>query len=145
MTGVSEAERKLLIMLGGEWDGNGGAKVISIGPRSNFQVQDWDAQVKGCDALRKSAYPGLAYDPVQKQIAGWAGGDTVYLFNPDSKSCSAVKFPNGPGAPQANGTHGRFRYFSKLDVFALVNGAQQDAYILRLRPREESPRSPAKP
>ena len=31
-----------------------------------------------------------------------------------------------------NGTFGRFRYFPDLDVFAIVNDPQANAYTLRL-------------
>jgi len=136
MSAVIDQHRRLFVMFGGEFDGNGGVKVINIGPHSNYEVQDWNARVKGCDALRNSSYPGLAYDPVQKLIVGWAGGNTVHLFNPETKSCTSVTYPNGPGEQQNNGTHGRFRYFANLDAFALVNDAGEDAYILRLRPAQ---------
>lgn len=138
MTGVIDPQRRLFIMVGGEWDGNGGIKVISIAPHSNYQIQDWNSRVTGCDALRKSAYPGLAYDPVQHLIVGWSGGNSVYLFDPDQKSCKEVTFPNGPEKQQQNGTHGRFRYFQNLDLFALVNDVRQNAYVLRLRPGRDS-------
>jgi Kelch motif len=144
MSAVIDPQRKLFIMFGGEWDGNGGVKVISIGSHSNYQVQDWNAQVKGCEPLRNSPYPGLAYDPVQHVIVGWSGGSNVYLFNPDTKTCTPVTYPNGPGAAQRNGTHGRFRYFAKLDIFALVNDVGQDAFVLRLRPSPGSEHGSAK-
>jgi hypothetical protein len=144
MSAVIDPQRKLFIMIGGEWDGNGGVKVISIAPRSNYQVQDWNAQVKGCEPLRNSPYPGLAYDAVQHVIVGWSGGDSVYQFDPDKKTCTAITFPNGPGEQQHNGTHGRFRYFSNLDLFALVNDVGQDAYVLRLRPAGTALRAPTK-
>ncbi len=134
MTAVIDQDRRLFVMFGGESDGNGGIKVINIGARSNYQAQDWNARVRGCDPLRNASYPGLAYDPVQRLIVGWAGGDTVYLFNPDTKTCTPVTYPMGPGEQQPNGTHGRFRYFANLDVFALVNDVGQDAFLLRLRP-----------
>ncbi len=134
MTAVIDPQRKLFIMFGGQWEDNGGVKVISIVPHSNYQVQDWNAQVKGCEAIRNAAYPGLAYDPVQHAIVGWSGGNNVYVFNPDTKTCTQLTFPNGPADPQRNGTHGRFRYFEKLDVFALVNDVGQNAFVLRLRP-----------
>jgi len=74
----------------------------------------------------------LAYDSLRNVVVGWAGGDSVYLFNVDSSSCSTLTFPGGPGPQQHNGTHGRFRYFEKLDVFALVNDSGQNAFVLRL-------------
>jgi len=138
MSAVIDPSRKLFVMFGGEWDGNGGIKAINIAPRSNYQVQDWNASTKGCEALRKSAYPGLAYDPVQKVIVGWAGGDSIYLFNPGTKTCTAINYPNGPGAQQPNGTHGRLRYFSKVDAFALVNNSGGDAFLLRVRPSAQT-------
>jgi len=136
MSAVIDPVRELFLMFGGAQDGTGGGgvKVIHIGPKGNFQTQDWNSQVKGCEGLLGAAYPGLAFDPVQRLVVGWGGGDTVYLFNPDTKSCSSLTYSGGPGAPQADGTHGRFRYFEKLDAFALVNDYAQNAYILRLRP-----------
>jgi len=132
MSGVIDPDRKLFILMGGEFDGNGGVKVIGIGAHGNHQVQDWNSKVKGCEGLRNAGYPGLAYDPVRKVVVGWAGGDTIYLFNADSASCTTLTFPGGPGPQQHNGTHGRFRYFEKLDVFALVNDSGQNAFVLRL-------------
>ncbi len=133
MTAVIDPLRNLFVMFGGAPDGNGGVKVIRIGSRSNFQTQDWNSQVKGCEGLENAAYPGLAFDPIQGVIVGWAGGDTVYMFNADTKSCTRATYTKGPGPQQPNGTHGRFRYFSKLDAFALVNSYDEDAYLLRLR------------
>jgi hypothetical protein len=144
MSGVIDPRRKLFILFGGESDGNGGIKVINIAPGSNFQVQDWNSRVKGCETLRHAAYPGIAYDSVQHSIVGWAGGNTVYVFDPDAKTCVPVTFPNGPGEQQRNGTHGRFRYFTNLDVFALVNDVKQDGYLLRLRPAANPSVGPSK-
>jgi hypothetical protein len=81
-----------------------------------------------------SPSPGLAYDPIQNLIVGWGGGDTAYLYNPDTDSCTSVTYPNGPGAAQQNGTFGRFRYFPSLGVFAVVNSWASNAYTLRLTP-----------
>jgi hypothetical protein len=132
MSGVIDPNRKLFILMGGEFDGNGGVKAIGIGAHGNHQVQDWNSKVKRCEGLRNTAYPGLAYDSLRNVVVGWAGGDSVYLFNVDSSSCSTLTFPGGPGPQQHNGTHGRFRYFEKLDVFALVNDSGQNAFVLRL-------------
>jgi hypothetical protein len=99
-----------------------------------------DSQITGCGPMYTVAYPGLAYDPVEKAIIGWAGGNTVYVFNPDTMSCTAVSYPGGPppGAAEDNGTFGRFRYFPSLGVFATVNGYQQNGYTLRLIPSNGS-------
>jgi len=54
------------------------------------------------------------------------------MYNPDTDSCTSATYPNGPGAQQALGTYGRFRYFPALGVFAVVNSASENAFILRL-------------
>lgn len=131
MTGAIDPERRLFILFGG-----GEARAFDL--RHNVLL-NWDNGTPGCDAIRNVNYPGLAYDPTQKRIVGWAGGNTVYLFDPGSKECTPVEFAGGPGNPQRNGTFGRFRYFPKLGVFALVNDWQENAFALRL-----SPGSPAR-
>ena len=131
---VIDPGRKLFIIFGPN-DGNPwGTLVYDISQGSSYQLQNWTSQTTGCSALQNANFPGLAYDPVQKVIVGWAGGDTVYLFNPDTKTCTPVTYPNGPGAPQTNGTHGRFRYFPSLGVFAVVNNVDGNAYTLRIDP-----------
>jgi hypothetical protein len=133
--GVIDPDRKLFIMfLPNDGAGPSGTLVYDISAGSNYQLQDWTSQTSGCSALQNASYPGLAYDPVQKVVVGWAGGDTVYLFNPDTKTCTPVTYPNGPGAAQPNGTNGRFRYFPSLGVFAVVNGVDENAYALRIDP-----------
>jgi hypothetical protein len=92
------------------------------------------AQTSGCSGLQSLNYPGLAYDPVQDKIVGWAGGNTVYLFDTQTFACSAVTFPGGPPAQQTNGTYGRWRYFPALNIFALVNDWKQNAFTLRMTP-----------
>jgi Big-like domain-containing protein/fibronectin type III domain protein len=111
----------------------GGNQVFAYSLTTNT-IQDWTAQVTGCDPIVKSEYPGLAYDPTQGKIVGWAGGNTVYVFDAGTKSCVAQTFPNGPPAQQTDGTFGRFRYFPALGVFGLVNDWQQNAFTLRLTP-----------
>lgn len=130
LTGVIDPVRRLFLEFGA-----GQLKAFSIAAKSKYAIQAWDAQVQGCDALVHVAYPGLAYDPAIDRIVGWAGGDSVYLFDPDKKLCTLVTYPSGPGPQQGNGTHGRFRYFPGLDVFALVNDWKQNAFLLKLSPK----------
>jgi Bacterial Ig domain/IPT/TIG domain/Purple acid Phosphatase, N-terminal domain/Immunoglobulin I-set domain len=88
----------------------------------------------GCSALVSSSGPGFAYDPVQKLMVGWAGGNTAYLYNPDTDSCSAVTYSGGPTVIQSNGTYGRFNYSPTLGVFVVANSIDTNAYSLRLTP-----------
>ena len=59
-------------------------------------------------------------------------------FNPDSKSCTAMDYANGPdeahhNSEGSNGTYGRFRYVPQLDSFVLINDWNQDSYLLKIR------------
>lgn len=129
MTGAIDPEKKLFVLFGG-----GMARGFDLRQK---RLLIWDNETAGCFGLQNAAYPGLAYDSKLKKIVGWAGGDAVYIFNSEKKDCTQVRYPNGPGKPQQTGTLGRFRYFPALDVFALVNDWQQDAYLLRLSGAEK--------
>ncbi len=125
-TSVIDPTRKLFFLFG-----NGTAWKIDIS--GNDPTYTWKSiQGSGCSGFMGQPYPGLAFDTVQKLVVGWAGGNTVYLYNPDTDSCTSVTYPNGPGAQQAAGTYKRFSYFPALNVFALVNSVTQNAYALRL-------------
>jgi len=134
MTGRVDPKRKLFFVMGASGSPGGGLVVFDIASGSTHARQSWTSQVAGCEALLSAIYPGLAYDPVQDKLVGWPGGDSVYLFDPDAKSCTKVTYPGGPGPQNANGTNGRFRYFPGLNVFALVNDWKQNAFTLRLTP-----------
>ena len=126
---VIDPKRKLYLFIGG-----GDLSAYDIQPGSSYVQQNWKTQAVGCTGLINAVVPGLAYDPVQDRIVGWAGGDTIYLFDPDTKTCGTVVHPGGPGVATSNGTYGRFRYFPSLGVLALVNKVDQDAMVLRLTP-----------
>jgi len=127
-TGVLDPKRRRFVILGG---GFAGAYDLTTSPPA---FSKFSALTVGCAALQGANYPGLAYDPVQDKIVGWSGGNTVYLFDSTTLTCTAVTYPGGPPAQQTNGTYGRWRYFPNLDVFALVNDWKQNAFTLRLTP-----------
>jgi hypothetical protein len=130
MTGRIDPKRQVFVMMGG-----GQIRAISIAPGSTYELMNWDGATTGCDVLRTSPSPGLTYDPVQNRLVGWAGGDDVYLFDADAKSCAKASFPNGPaakGPALGQGTFGRFRYFPKLGVFVVVSDWQSSALSLRM-------------
>jgi hypothetical protein len=133
MSGALDTDRLLLVAFG-----FGKARAIRTGKGGEDILQGWgkrSQELRGCEGLQNAAYPGLTYDPDIKRVVGWAGGDSVYEFDPDTKSCLQVSFPGGPGKQQERGTNGRFAYFPSLKAFVLVNDWQQDAYFLRLTPR----------
>ena len=125
LTSIIDPTRKVFLMFGA-----GQAWKIDIsGNDPNYALTAITGS--GC-GFASALYPGLAFDSTQKLVVGWSGGNTVYLYNPTTDSCSAVTYPNGPGSQQPNGTYKRFSYFPALNVFALVNDATQNAYVLRL-------------
>jgi MYXO-CTERM domain-containing protein len=136
-SGVIDPDRKLFLVVG-----NGRFLAVDIsGKDSAYNAVDWSAQVASCGAMIAQPDPGLAYDAAQKLVVAWNGGNSVYLFNPETKSCTTQTFPGGPPAPtggggptgqMAAGTFGRFRYFPKLNVFAVVNDVDQNGFVLRL-------------
>lgn len=143
MNGVIDPKRKIFFILGAAGMTGGGLKAISIAAGSNYAMQDWTRQASStCGPLLSANYAGLAYDSSRERVVGWPNfGDTVYLFDPDTKSCTTETFPSGPpdsshagSAHSTNGTYGRFRYFPDKGVFALVNQATNNTYLLRLAP-----------
>jgi hypothetical protein len=108
--------------------GNGGfGKVSLTAPYTATKLTG-----SGCSAIIGKAGPGFVYDPVQKRMVGWAGGDTAYIYNPDTDSCNAVTYSGGPTVIQGNGTYGRFNYSPALGVFVVANSIDTNAYSLRL-------------
>jgi chitodextrinase len=134
MSGVIDPVHKLFILAGGGGNPGGGMRVVDISAGSNYALQDWSSLISGCGALTGANYPGLAYDSKQGKIVGWVGGDSVVVFDASAKTCTTVTYSGGPGAAQSAGTSGRFAYFPALNVFAVVNDWQENAYTLRLTP-----------
>jgi hypothetical protein len=127
MTGRIDPGRRLFVMMGGNM-----IRAVSLAQGSTYDVMNWDAQTSGCDALKNISSPGLTYDSNRNVLVGWAGGSDIYLFDATTKTCTKQTYPGGPAAAQQYGTFGRFRYFPNLDVYAVVNDIDQDAYTLRL-------------
>ncbi len=135
-TGVIDPKRKLFIFMGMSESGGPMIQAVSIAAGSNYAVQDWSS-ASGCSALASAEWPGLAYDPVQDRIIGWANESgkvgTVYTFNPDTRSCTAQAISGGPAfQAETRGVFGRFRYFPGLNVFAVVNEWRQNAFLLHM-------------
>jgi chitodextrinase len=86
----------------------------------------------GCGNLKSINAPGFVYDPVQKLMVGWGGGNTAYLYDVNTDSCTAVTYAGGPTVIQANGTYGRFSYSPALGVFVVANSIDTNTYSLRL-------------
>jgi len=85
-----------------------------------------------CGNLASVNGPGFVYDSVQKLMVGWAGGNTAYVYDPSTDSCTAATYTGGPTTIQGNGTYGRFNYSPGLGVFVVSNSINTNAYTLRL-------------
>jgi chitodextrinase len=90
-------------------------------------------QTTGCSGFIGNYSAGIAYDPIQDRIIGWNGGNTIYILNPDTLSCTTVIHSGGP-SDLPNGTFGRFRYSPSLNVFVVCNSVDVNCYALRLTP-----------
>ncbi len=108
--------------------GNGGFNKISL----NAPYTATALSASGCGNLKSINAPGFTYDPVQKLMVGWAGGNTAYLYNPDTDSCATATYSGGPTTIQANGTFGRFQYSPAGGVFIVANSVDTSVYTLRL-------------
>jgi hypothetical protein len=146
MNGAIDPKRQIFVMMGAEGAPGGGLKAMSFG-QGKYSMRDWTRAASAtCGPLLKSIYPGLAYDSKLDRMVGWPNfGDTVYLFDPDTKSCTTETFPGGPpdsshqgSSKTTNGTFGRLRYFPHQNVFVLVNDANDDTYLLRLGASEKT-------
>jgi hypothetical protein len=90
--------------------------------------------------------PGMAYDPVARQIVAWAGGSKIHVFDSQSRSWSS-KTASGdvPGSQSKWGTFGRFRYSQKYNVFVLVNGIDENVYVYKNTPGLGEPPDTVRP
>jgi hypothetical protein len=109
--------------------GNSGFWKVSL--NSPYTITDIHTAA-GCSALVSTSGPGFDFDPLQNALVGWAGGNTVYVYNPDTNTCTSQTYPNGPSSPQGDGTYGRWKFFPSVGVFALVNAWNQNAWALRI-------------
>jgi chitodextrinase len=124
-TGVIDPGQKYYISIGkgviNRWNiTSGGSYALT----ANFSTS-------GCSGLINAFAPGLAWDPVNRRVVGWAGGNTVYFLNTSTWTCTSTSFSGGP-ASMANGTYGRFAYGPAHGVFVTYNSVDANATTLRL-------------
>jgi hypothetical protein len=119
---------------------HGAPDIYALKLSGSHAVVNLTKRSHGCEGLAGAYNPGVAYDTVLDKIVGWPNfGNTVYLFDPGTFSCTMQTFPGGPpdstdfdGNSYTTGTFGRFQYFPALDVFAVVNSWNNDAYLLKI-------------
>jgi hypothetical protein len=143
-TMVVDKDRRLLVAIGEgmqwAWDISKSGNLTRI-----------DLNTTGDQTIVNTRAPGLAYDPVDKKIVGWAGGTDVFAL--DTGTWQWTKMPLAstntvvPTAPNTNGTYGRFRYIPSKNAFVVVNSVDEDVYFYKLSAGTGTapPQAPAKP
>lgn len=129
-TAVIDPVRKKFVIVGA-----GRVHVYDISrPRSFFGPSRRILSTSGGDAVVKSIYPGLAYDPVSDRIVAWNGGDSVYSLELERGVWTPTTYPGGPGPALRNGTFKRWSYSPLLRAFVVVNEMTRNAFVFRLTP-----------
>jgi len=122
---IDPVSRKLVAAGGGEvyfWD--------ITSPSANMTHSL--VTTSGGSAVTGTNDPGLAYDPVSKEIIGWASGQSVYGLNVNTRAWTQYNGSGAnPGSPQGNGTYGRFRYSPGRNVFVIANGHDRNVFVYR--------------
>lgn len=131
-TSIVDPDRRLFLTFG-----RGEGWKFDLSPGGNYQPQ---RIVTDGGRVQYVGYPGLAYDPIEKCVIAWMGGDTVYSLNMFTLTWMPHAFHGGPGAANTNGTYKRFAYSPKDDVFVVVNSADRNAFALRLPRAVRAPR-----
>jgi hypothetical protein len=112
--------------------GNGKALVWDV---KNPAAQPIEPVMTGSKDILGIQCPGLAYDPVRKRFAAWAGGKDVYSLDPSTWVWSKESIAPGntvtPTAAEKNGTYGRFRYIPSRDLFIAVNRTSENVFLFR--------------
>ena len=85
--------------------------------------------------------PGIDFDPLQKRFVLWAGGQTVYTFDPVARTYAAHAGAGDDPGPitTSGGVFGRFRYVPSRNVFVAVDNVDQDVHVLRMAPGTGTP------
>lgn len=86
----------------------------------------------GCN---RGGFPGVAYDPVNRDFAIWPGsGTTVYFWNPDTDTCTSDTPATGPPNPDGspfNGMYGRWQYDAYDGIFVEINSMNFPVWAYR--------------
>jgi hypothetical protein len=80
------------------------------------------------------ANPALAYVDHLDRAYAWFGGKLLYVFDPTSKTWTKTE-PGGtvnPGAPQTDGTYGRFAYSKNRKLLLVVNRIDANVFVYKL-------------
>jgi hypothetical protein len=92
-----------------------------------------DLLTTGATEIQNAVGAGLVYHPVKGVLVAWSGTRDVYTLDLTTLVWTKVTGSGGnPGAANAGGTFGRFRYIPDEDLFILVNTAGTNVHVYRL-------------
>ena len=141
-SGVMDPNGKRMYLVGGNF-----MAFFDLSSNAPYPIRTDMAIPASCGTFASGHWPGVAYDPVQKLIVEWHGGNSVNTYNPSTNTCSSATFSGGPPSPprtqptggsypsgseQADGTFGRFQYIPSLGVFIVCNDWAINCYSLRM-------------
>jgi len=139
LNGAIDPKRKKFIMVG--WDSvQAAGRVWSVDISSGSTYKLTAVPTTGGDTVVSANYPGVEYDPVTDKMVAWAEGtpNVVYSLNLDTNTWTTQTFSGGP-TPVGNGTHGRWRYSPKYDLFVLANSVDANVTTVRLAAGSSTP------
>ncbi len=76
--------------------------------------------------------PGFTYDIVQDLYVCWPGGNTLYLFNPNTNAWSSLALTGSAPTYSTQGVYGRFQYDYNHNVIVSCGWTTEDCRALRL-------------
>lgn len=131
-TAAIDPNRHIMVLVGGY----GGQRQLLVWDLSNPSQVPTSPNTSGASVLETSASVGFEFDPVVKKFVGWDGGTDVYTLDPDTwawtKVSSAPSNTVNPGAPNSNGTYGRFRYIPSKNAYIVVNEVNKNVFFYKL-------------
>lgn len=131
-----DPDKNIAMMIGTTSPSGGGNLAMWRFDMSDYSVTDMTATATGCSALNVPG-PALNWDPsIGRFVAYPNDGNTAYIYDVTSNTCSPVTFSGGPpasGLVAPNGTYGRFAYFPALGKYAICNKSTNNCYTFTLR------------
>jgi hypothetical protein len=145
-TAAIDPRNRQLLLIGASRDGGPQIRRWNIDALSGGE--SLVGQTQG-DTEMESAYgPGFDYHPPSGCLVAWSGGADLFALDAGRLHWTRLTSTPGPGGdpgPQnRTGTYGRFRYSNALDAFVLVNGVEQNVWLIRPSLQPDQCRAPGK-
>jgi hypothetical protein len=129
-TAAVDPVRRLFVAVGG-----GNVLTWTLAPVGEDVVMT-ALETSGDTALVEVGNPGLEYDPEIDRMVAWHGGGDVYTLDLDASAWElrppAADNTVVPGAANANGTYGRFRYVPSCNAYVVVSSVDENVFFYKL-------------